>query len=93
MSTIRYNLADQKLTTVTVFREEKVTPEVEAALYDRDGDKCCITGSADVVPTYIIAPSIVDDKDLQPGVDWHAPSSFRELPANSPGCRDICVLS
>ncbi|KAM5439867.1 hypothetical protein MferCBS31731_004278 [Microsporum ferrugineum] len=43
-------------------------PEIEAALYERDGGRCFITGrTAGVKPIYIIPPSILEDEDLQPG--------------------------
>ncbi|KAF3892246.1 APH domain-containing protein [Trichophyton interdigitale] len=45
-----------------------VNPQTEAALYERDGGRCFISGrTLDVKPTYIISPSIRDDDDLLPG--------------------------
>ncbi|EFE34613.1 uncharacterized protein ARB_06376 [Trichophyton benhamiae CBS 112371] len=42
--------------------------EIEAALYERDGGRCFITGrTAGVQPIYIIPLSILEDKDLRPG--------------------------
>lgn len=63
-----FGLDSQSLTVVIVLPQDKVAPGTEAALRERDGDHCCITGSTDVIPTYIISPSIVDDEDLHPGV-------------------------
>lgn len=57
---------------MTVSRDDKVSPEIEAALFERDGRRCCVNGfETDVKPTYIIAPSIVDDEAIQPGVCLH----------------------
>lgn len=47
-------------------------PEIEAALYERDCGRCFITGrTAGAQRIYIIPPSILKDKDLQPGVRLH----------------------
>lgn len=46
-----------------------VNPEVEAALRERENQRCCVTGwSEDVKPTYIVSPLILRDSDFQPGV-------------------------
>ncbi|KAI1917439.1 hypothetical protein LOZ53_004722 [Ophidiomyces ophidiicola] len=51
-----------------VSRDDNVSPEIEAALRERDDNHCCIKGTdVDTKPTYIIAPSIVEDPALQPG--------------------------
>ncbi|KAK2841643.1 hypothetical protein FQN49_006054 [Arthroderma sp. PD_2] len=48
--------------------DDDVGPEVEAAVYQRDGGRCFITGqTVGVKPTYIVAPSILEDRDLKPG--------------------------
>lgn len=57
------------LTMVTVNREHSVAPDIDAALRERENQRCCITGwRKDVQPTYIVSPSILKDSDLQPGV-------------------------
>ncbi|EAS30355.3 uncharacterized protein CIMG_05834 [Coccidioides immitis RS] len=49
-------------------RDDQVPPQIEAGLRERDGHRCCITGSTvDVKPIYILAPSLVNDSDLCPG--------------------------
>ncbi|PGH11612.1 hypothetical protein AJ79_04752 [Helicocarpus griseus UAMH5409] len=46
-------------------RDDTITAEVEAALRERDGHRCCITGSQkNIEPTYIVAPSILHDPDF-----------------------------
>ncbi|EEP77044.1 predicted protein [Uncinocarpus reesii 1704] len=50
-------------------RENPISPEVEAALLERDNRRCCITGlDTNLKYTYIIPPSIASDSDLQKGV-------------------------
>ncbi|EFE37921.1 hypothetical protein TRV_07411 [Trichophyton verrucosum HKI 0517] len=59
-----------KILSKKMTREDPMNldPEIEAALYERDGGCCFITGrTAGVQPIYIIPPSILEDKDLQPG--------------------------
>lgn len=54
---------------LTVNREDDVAPEIDAAVREREGHRCCVTGWRDgVKPVYIIPPSIRQDSDLQPGV-------------------------
>lgn len=50
-------------------REDNVALEIGDAVRERDGHLCCVTGwHDDVKPTYIVAPSILEDGDLQLGV-------------------------
>lgn len=66
-----YSVIDQ---CVIVTREDPMNldPDIEAAIYERDGGRCFITGrTAGVRPMYIIPPSILEDKDLQPEVCLH----------------------
>ncbi|PGH19448.1 hypothetical protein AJ80_03949 [Polytolypa hystricis UAMH7299] len=55
----------QTLAFITI-RDDNVSPDIDAALREREGHRCCVTGWTDnVKATYVIAPSIVYDKDLQ----------------------------
>lgn len=54
---------------LVVNREHPVAPDIDAAVREREGQRCCVTGwRKDVKPTYIISPSILEDADLKPGV-------------------------
>ncbi|KAK2797660.1 hypothetical protein FQN51_008354 [Onygenales sp. PD_10] len=45
-----------------------VSPALDAAIRERENHRCRVTGKTrNLQATYIIAPSIVDDKDLRPG--------------------------
>ncbi|OAX78313.1 hypothetical protein ACJ72_07379 [Emergomyces africanus] len=56
-------------TLVTKCGDDYHVPEkVQAALTERDGPQCCITGSQDnVKPTYIVSPYILHDPDFEEG--------------------------
>ncbi|EZF39409.1 hypothetical protein H113_06544 [Trichophyton rubrum MR1459] len=59
-----------KILSKKMTREDPMNsdPEIEAALYERDCGRCFITGrTAGAQRIYIIPPSILKDKDLQPG--------------------------
>jgi hypothetical protein len=59
------------LTARTVLRDDPpIEPEIEAALRERQGNRCCVSGrqTDDLKPTYIVSPSIKDDADLRLGV-------------------------
>ncbi|PGH11071.1 hypothetical protein AJ79_05113 [Helicocarpus griseus UAMH5409] len=63
--TLRSIRADLKTLALKCNRADSVSPEINAALRERDDYRCCITGLQDnVEATYIIAPSIVQDPDL-----------------------------
>lgn len=52
-----------------VNQEYDLAPDIDAAVRQRDDQRCCVTGWYDnVKPTYIISPSILRDADLQPEV-------------------------
>lgn len=50
-------------------RDETVPEDLEAAVRERENNRCCLTGEKDnLKATYIVPPSLFDDDDLQPGV-------------------------
>ncbi|OAX84433.1 hypothetical protein ACJ72_01211 [Emergomyces africanus] len=60
--------ADLNTLVLKCGRDDPVPAEVQTALHERDGYRCCITGSQDgVKPTYIFAPSILHDPDFGEG--------------------------
>ncbi|EGE01224.1 hypothetical protein TEQG_00277 [Trichophyton equinum CBS 127.97] len=57
----------EELKVLSKKRSHELDPDIEAAIYERDGGHCFTTGwTAGVRPMYIIPPSILEDKDLQP---------------------------
>ncbi|EQL38834.1 hypothetical protein BDFG_00360 [Blastomyces dermatitidis ATCC 26199] len=47
---------------------DAVSSTVESALYERERNRCCVSGhDTGLKPIFIISPSIVDDEDLQAG--------------------------
>ncbi|KAK2786296.1 hypothetical protein FQN52_007887 [Onygenales sp. PD_12] len=61
--------------------EPPVNAETDAALRERDANRCVVTGrddGDDLKPTYIVSPSIKDDPDLQQGSLPHQ-GRLREL--------------
>ncbi|PGH34293.1 hypothetical protein GX50_02876 [[Emmonsia] crescens] len=66
--TLRSIRTDLNTLVLKCGRDDPVTAEIHAALHERDGHRCCITGSQDgVKPTYIFAPSILRDPDFGEG--------------------------
>ncbi|EEP76611.1 predicted protein [Uncinocarpus reesii 1704] len=58
----------RSILTVELVSPDEVPCEIKAALNERDGHRCRVTGSdTDVKPTYIVAPSVVHDADLRSG--------------------------
>ncbi|PGH15016.1 hypothetical protein AJ79_02698 [Helicocarpus griseus UAMH5409] len=45
-----------------------VNPDTDTALRERDANRCCVSGVRDdLKATYIVSPSVKEDKDLRPG--------------------------
>ncbi|OJD13260.1 hypothetical protein AJ78_06267 [Emergomyces pasteurianus Ep9510] len=67
-ATLRSIRKDLKTLALKCSRDYHITAEVQAALHERDGRQCCITGSPDdVKPTYIVSPSVLCDPDFGDG--------------------------
>lgn len=52
-----------------VNRDDRVPPELNAAVRERENHRCCVTGSRNnLSASYIVSPSILQDEELRPGV-------------------------
>ncbi|PGH01828.1 hypothetical protein GX51_05008 [Blastomyces parvus] len=66
--TLRSILKDLKSLALKCGNDYHLPEKVQAALNERDGPQCCITGSQDnVKPTYLVSPYILHDPDFEDG--------------------------
>lgn len=67
--TMRDNQSPQGVWRISVFRDDPVPSDVQAALKEREHGRCFHTGwPSQLTPTWIVPPSIASDPDLLPGV-------------------------